>query len=179
MFMKDKFFPLKGNFKITVNNVKTGLSYVHFEDSNTIVYIAKRNVVRMFGNDSLPLRYIQKMKFGDDGYDYVNNVIYPTNETSTFGTAVFTNSALVATFTDDYVATNTSRVTFEAAIEPSEGNGSGVQNYSQAGLFTVDETLQDPPLSGFYTSGLFAIKDFAPVIKTSDIRLVFDWGIII
>jgi hypothetical protein len=58
----------------------------------------------------------------------------------------------------------------------SQGNGSGLQNYSQAGLYTVDESLVD----GIYsTSGLFAIKNFAPVIKNANLQLTFNWSIIV
>jgi len=173
----DKFYSLKGHFQLMVKDITTGKEWIHFEDKNTITYIAKRNATRMFGGSNPELRYIQKMKFTDQGYDYANSSIYATNENSILGVPLlYTASTLGVSYVDDFVVTNTSKVTFNVVMLTSQGNGSGSQNYSQAGLFTVDETLED---GGLYNSGLFAIKNFAPVIKNSNLQLTFNWSIIV
>jgi len=172
----DKFYSLKGHFQVIVKDIVTGKEWVHFEDKNTITYIAKRCAVRMFGGDNIALRYIQKMKFTDSGYDYVNSGIYPTNENSVLGPVLYSVNSLGVAYVDDFLVTNTSKVIFTAVMLTTQGNGPGSQNYSQAGLFTVDETLQD---GGLYNSGLFAIKNFAPVVKNSNLQLTFNWSIIV
>jgi len=176
----DKFYAFKGHFQVVVKDVVSGKEWIHFEDHNTITYIAKRDAVRMFGGDNTTLRYIQKMKFTDQGYDYANSGVYPTTETSDLGVPLlYTASSLGVAYVDDYTVTNTSKVTFTAIMLTSQGNGSGSQNYSQAGLYTVDETLLNPPANDMATSGLFAIKNFAPVIKNANLQLTFNWSIIV
>ena len=176
----DKFYSLKGHFQVIVKDVVSGKEWVHFEDKNTITYIAKRCATRMFGGTDIASRYIQKMKFSDQGYDYVNSGIYPTNESSAMGAPLlpFVANPLIVNYVDDFTITNTSKVTFTAIMLTSQGNGSPSQNYSQAGLFTVDETFIDP-ISLLPTSGLFAIKNFAPVVKNSNLQLTFNWSILV
>jgi hypothetical protein len=76
----------------------------------------------------------------------------------------------------DNIVNNTSSVTFEAIVDVGEGNGGGTQIYSEAGLFTFNETLVS---GGIPNSGLFAIKNFPILTKTAELRLVFDWTITI
>lgn len=183
MKFTDKFIPLRGHFVVRVENVVTGKSWIHYEDPNTITLIAKRDTIRLLGNDVASDRVITKMKFGDGGhYSDPNNPNYglptPTNENMTnLVSPVITKQISGIVFSDDNT-NNTSQGTFTAILDTSEGNGpSGTQIYSEAGLFTENETLIDPQLNP--TSGLFAIKNFAIISKTAEIRLIFDWTIIL
>jgi len=173
---------LRGQFRVKVENVNSGKSWIHYEDLNTIVLIAKRDVVRLIGNDNVTQRYISKMKFGDGGHisdplDPNFGQALPTNESMTnLVNTIITKTISSVTFNDDLV-TNTSSATFEAIIDTSEGNGSGgTQIYSEAGLFTLNETLVNGAIP---TSGLFAIKNFPILTKTPELRFVFDWTIVI
>ena len=180
-----------GRLSILVEDVITGKSWFHLNEQQTIVLIAKRNVVRLLGGDNLPLRYISKMRYtaqGNDPLDITKAI--PTFETwesmgrpdlipvppivyVTFGVNNY-KSINTTTYSDNLV-TNTSTVTFTTVVEANEGNGgAGSQIYSQAGLFTVDESLQD---GGVPNSGLFAIKDFPVLVKTNNLRFTFNWAI--
>jgi hypothetical protein len=182
MKFTDKMVGLRGQFRVRVENVNTGKSWIHYEDLNTIVLIAKRDVVRLIGNDNITQRYIAKMKFGDGGHisdplDPNFGQAKPTNETMTnLVDTILTKTISSITFNDDLVS-NTSSATFEAIIDTSEGNGpGGTQIYSEAGLFTFNETLVDGAIPN---SGLFAIKNFPILTKTPELRFVFDWTIVI
>ena len=179
----DKFIPLKGHFLVKVENVITGKNWIHYEDPNTITLIAKRDTIRLLGNDLASDRIITKMKFGNGGH--VSNPLdpnygqaLPTYETQTdlVGTYIFTKNITSVTYYDDMVL-NTSQGTFKVVMSRYEGNGpSGTQIYSEAGLFTFNETLS---YLGVPNSGLFAVKNFPIISKTSDIQLTFDWTIIL
>ena len=179
----DKFIPLRGHFSVRAENVVTGKSWLHYDDPNTITLIAKRDTIRLLGNDVATDRIITKMKFGDGGH--ISNPLdpnygqaIPTYETQTnLVNALITKNISSVTFYDNN-ANNTSQGTFEAILDTSEGNGpSGTQIYSEAGLFTFNETLIDP--QGNPSSGLFAVKNFPIISKTAEIRLVFDWTVIL
>jgi len=179
----DKFIPFRGHFLVKVENVVTGNKWIHYEDKNTITLIAKRDTIRLLGNDVASDRIITKMKFGDGGH--ISNPLdpnfgqaKPTYETQTnLVDPLITKNISSVIFYDDNTI-NTSQGTFEAVLDTNEGNGpSGVQIYSEAGLFTFNETLIDP--QGNMSSGLFAVKNFPIISKTVEIRLIIDWTIIL
>jgi hypothetical protein len=182
MKFTDKMGVMKGQFKVRVENVNSGKSWIHYEDLNTIVLIAKRDVVRLIGNDNITQRYISKMKFGDGGHisdplDPNFGQALPTNENMTNLVALILTKTISSITFDDNLIANTSSATFESIIDTSEGNGpSGTQIYSEAGLFTFNETLVNGLIP---TSGLFAIKNFPILTKTPELRFVFDWTIVI
>ena len=179
MLLKD-FLPVKGYFRIKVHNCRTGQSWYHYEDKNTIVLIAKRNVVRLLGNDNLTQRYLSKMKFGDGGHvsnpsDPTFGQALPTAETMENLVNPFITKNMASVVYDDNLVNNTSSVIFQAIVDANEGNGTGgTQIYSEAGLFSFNETLET---SGIKNSGLFAIKNFPILTKTAELRLIFDWTI--
>ena len=179
----DKFIPLRGHFLVKAENVVTGNTWVHFEDPNTITLIAKRDTIRLLGNDVPDDRVITRMWFGDGGH--VSNPLdpnygqpLPTYETQTnLVDPLITKNISGITFYDNST-NNTSQGTFQAILDIAEGNGpSGVQIYSEAGLFTFNETQVNP--AGDPTDGLFAVKNFPIISKTAEIRLIFDWTIIL
>jgi len=183
MKFNDKFIPLRGHFLVRAENVITGNNWIHYEDPNTITLIAKRDTIRLLGNDVPSDRIITKMTFGDGGH--ISNPLDPnfglpiaTYETQTaLHDPLITKNIGSVIFYDD-MTNNTSQGTFQAVLDTSEGNGpSGTQIYSEAGLFTFNETLINP--FGVPTSGLFAVKNFPIISKTVEIRLIFDWSIIL
>jgi hypothetical protein len=180
MIKFNDYIPLKGQLSIKVENIKTGESFFHYIEKNTIVLIAKRDVVRLLGNDNINQRYLSKMKFGNGGH--VSNPADPnygqalaTNETmEDLVNPLITKSLSSVTF-DDNLVNNTSSIICEAMLDTSEGNGpSGTQIYSEAGLFTFNETLIT---AGIKNSGLFAIKNFPILTKTAELRFIFRWTI--
>ena len=185
MKFTDKLVPFKGNFLVKAQNVVTGKTWIHYEDLNTITLIAKRDTIRLLGGNPIGQdRVITKMKFGDGGH--VSNPLdpnygqaIPTYETQTnLVDPLITKNISSVVFYDNNTL-NTSQGTFEVILDTTEGNGpSGTQIYSEAGLFTLVETYIDP-VSGNMTSGLFAVKNFPIITKTAEIRLIFDWTIIL
>jgi len=177
----DKFYKIKGKFKITVEDVVSGKSWIHYEDSNTIVLIAKRDVTRMIGGDNVTQRVITKMKFGDGGHisdplDPNFGQATPTDESmEDLNDIIITKNISNVSYTDSLV-NQTSSATFEAIIDTTEGNGTGTQIYSEAGMYTLNETYVD---GGIKNSGLFAVKHFPILTKTAELRFVFNWTITI
>lgn len=185
----DSLGKLSGVFTILVTNIITGKSWIHYTDNNTITLIAKRDVVRLLGNDALALRYISKMKFTAQGHQPLDiTQAVPTTETwLTMGRpdlippvapvyimfGLNDNKAISNTTFTDNLVTNVSTVTFTTVVESAEPSIQP-QIFSQAGLFTYDESLVD---GGNPTSGLFAIKNFPVLVKTSDLRFTFNWSI--
>ena len=181
----DKMIPFKGHFLIKAENIVTGKSWIHYEDPNTITLIAKRDTIRLLGGSPVGQdRTITKMKFGDGGH--ISNPLdpsygqpKPTYETQTNLVDPLISKNISSVVFLDNNTNNTSQGTFEAILDTTEGNGpSGTQIYSEAGLFTFNETYIDP-VSGDMTSGLWAVKNFPIITKTAEIRLVFDWSIIL
>lgn len=187
----EDFIKLRGAFSILVDDVVTCKSWLHFNDHNTIVLIAKRDVVRMLGNDNPAERYIARMRFTAQGHNPLDiTQALATYETwNTMGkpdalppeAPVYVSFGVndykpINTYTfSDNIVINSSTVTFTTIVDPLEGNGSGgSQIYSQAGLFTYNETYED---GGTPNSGLFAIKNFPVLVKNSNLRFTFNWSI--
>ena len=182
MKFADQFYKIRGKFRITVEDVVSHKTWIHYEDDNTIVLIAKRNVTRMIGNDNVTQRVLTKMKFGDGGH--VSDPLDPnfgqataTNENiEDLTNTIITKNISSVTFTDSLV-NQTSSALFEAIIDTTEGNGAGgTQIYSEAGLFTLNETYVSGTIKN---SGLFAVKHFPILTKTAELRFVFNWTITI
>ena len=97
----------KGHFIVKAENIKTGKSWIHFEEHNTITLIAKRNTIRLLGGSPVGQdRTITKMKFGDGGHVSTPGPSYgqaiPTYETQTnLVNPLFTDSTLIVTFLDN------------------------------------------------------------------------------
>jgi hypothetical protein len=99
------------------------------------------------------------MKFGDGGHD-------PLDQTSMVAVDVtdddlYGNIHISKAVTVSWPALR--KVTFEATVETTEGNGTGFLEYSEAGLY--------------YNSGtaMFSHKAFGYIVKNDTIRLVATW----
>lgn len=53
---------------------------------------------------------------------------------------------------------------FVFVLEKEEGNGSGVETFTEAGLFTADNQM-------------FAVENFPALVKNADRRFIFEWVI--
>jgi hypothetical protein len=173
--------PKAGYLSIEVTDHVAGRKYWHIDESkNTITDIYRRNAVRMLGNDNIAGRIVTKMKFGDQGHDTGNpSVPTPTTASMTSLNNMFLSKVItLKTFYDD-VVNNMTMVTFEVELTTAEGNGSGgTQIYSEAGLFTDNESYTDS-VSGLPTSGMVAVKHFGVLTKTSALSFKFQWRIIL
>jgi len=180
--MKDKLdIPVEGFLSIKVKNHETGEEYYHVKDHNTITNIYKRNLVRLVGGDNVSDRLITKMKFGSGGHDPLNpgNATPTVAETNSLNAPFLTKNISIKTFEDDTINTITS-VTFEVTLTTAEGNGTGgSQIYSEAGLFTYDETPLTDPISGLANTGICAVKHFGVLTKTSALSFTFQWKLIL
>ena len=180
--MQDKVeTPLQGALSVKVTNTETGESYYHVKDHNTITSIYKRNMVRLLGNNNTSSRIITKMKFGDQGHDTVNpGNPSPTNSEMTALNNTFLTKQITTTSFEDDTVNNVTAVIFEVVLTTAEGNGSGgTQIYSEAGLFTEDETPLVDSVSGLANTGMVAVKHFGVLTKTSALSFTFQWKIIL
>lgn len=180
--MTDKMeIPVSGFLSIKVNNHETGEEYYHMEEKNTITNIHRRNIVRLLGGDNTSQRLITKIKFGSGGHDPLNpgSPTPTTADITALNSPFLTKSITNRTFEDDTI-NNITAVIFEVVLTPSEGNGTlGSQIYSEAGLFTEDETPLIDPTSGLANTGLCAVKHFGVLTKTSALSFTFRWKIIL
>ena len=183
MGMSDKVkTPRQGSLSIQVINHETGDSYMHInEHKNTITDVYRRNSVRLLGGDSQSGRIVTKMKFGDDGHD-ASSPSTPTITTADMLALnnTFLTKQITATTYEDDVTNNMTIVVFEVELTTAEGNGSGgTQIYSEAGLFTEDETPLVDSVSSLPNTGMVAVKHFGVLTKTSALSFKFQWRIIL
>ena len=172
--------PLQGALSVKVTNHETGESYYHVKDHNTITSIYKRNVVRLLGNNNVSGRIITKMKFGSEGHDPNNpGNPSPTNAEMTALNNMFLTKQITTTSFEDDILNGITSVIFEVVLTTAEGNGSGTQIYSEAGLFTADETPLVDPVSGLANTGMVAVKHFGVLTKTSALSFTFQWRILL
>lgn len=180
--MKDTMeMPVEGFLSIKVTNHETGEEYYHTKDHNTITDIYKRNLVRLVGGDSVSDRLITKIKFGSGGHDPDNpgNATPTTSDMTDLNNAFLTKNISSISYEDDTV-NNITAVIFEVTLTPAEGNGTGgSQIYSEAGLYTYDETPITDPTSGLANTGLCAVKHFGVLTKTSALSFTFQWKLIL
>ena len=99
------------------------------------------------------------MKFGDGGHDpldVTSMVAVDVTDDDLYGT-IHISKAVAVTWP------SLRKVNFQATVEAAEGNGAGVLEYSEAGLY--------------YNSGtaMFSHKAFGYIVKNNTIRLVADW----
>jgi len=132
------------------------------EGYNIITNDGREALAHLMGNDSTLDWYVDEIQLSDGGHNPVDvTEMLPVNVTDTdlFHAAVFTKA-----ITDANISfPSTRKVTFSSSMETTEGNGTGTQAYSEAGLF--------------YRSGtfMFTHKTFGYVIKNNTTRLVITW----
>jgi len=102
------------------------------------------------------------MKFGDGGHTATvppGMVAVDVTDTDLYGAIHISKDVTGAGTT--FPATR--KVTFTATVEAAEGNGTGVLEYSEAGLY--------------YNAGtqMFSHKSFGYIVKNDTIRLVATW----
>jgi len=180
--IKDKLeIPVSGFLTIKVKNHDTNEEYYHTQEHNTITDIYKRNIVRLVGGDNVSSRLITKIKFGSGGHDPANpgNATPTTSDITDLTAPFLTKTITTKTFEDDTI-NNITAVIFETVLTTAEGNGtSGSQIYSEAGLYTYDETPLTDPTSGLANTGICAVKHFGVLTKTSALSFTFQWKLIL
>jgi hypothetical protein len=137
---------------------------VDYVEGHNIVVNGGRNALsRLIGGDTslgaLADWTVDTIKFGDGGHnpsDPTEMIAVDVTDSDLYGSIIISKSV-----TTIFPATR--QVQFSATVETSEGNGSGTQEYSEAGLY--------------YDSGttMFAHKSFGYVVKNSTIRLTATW----
>jgi len=133
---------------------------VHGE--NIVVNNGREALARLLGNASGDW-FVDTMKFGKGGHD-------PSDPTIMVAVDI-TDDDLYDTSASypeiDVTATTTwpalRKVQFEAEVAAGVGNGTGVLEYSEAGLYYNGGTV------------MFSHKAFGYIVKNDTIRLVADW----
>lgn len=162
---------LQGNVKIIVNDDKKG-EYVHFNDKNVITYAARKVMSHLLGDPSNNGK-INKLILGTGGQ-------YPPNTSGGTGGDILTpippsrdETTLRLPLCEDAVflgkvyqpVGEENEVKFTFVLGKDDGNGQGSVAYTEAGLFTVDETM-------------FAMETFPALIKNSTRQITFEWTIV-
>lgn len=151
-----------GLLKIQAFDAKTGRLVDEVEGYNIVVNDGREALARLLGNDSTQTWYVDTMKFGDGGHevlDVTDMVAVDVTDADLYGNIHISKDVTGAGTT--WPATR--KVTFTATVEAAEGNGTGILEYSEAGLY--------------YDSGnsMFAHKAFGYIVKNNTIRLVATW----
>lgn len=162
MFMRDTVNVPVGVFKLYAWDMQ-GRLVDYVEGHNIVVNNGRNALARIIGGDTslgaLVDWTVDTIKFGDGGHDPADPTIMETvdvTDAGLYGSTLITKSVTVT-----FPATR--QVQFSATIDTSEGNGSGTQEYSEAGLYFDSGTT------------MFAHKAFGYVVKNSTIRLTATW----
>jgi hypothetical protein len=104
--------------------------------ANLIAIQGRSNMAHLWGNDDLPNRVPTTLSFGSAGHDPLNPTqALPVNSTDT---SLFSAVTISKTVTSSFPAgAGGTEVQFNATVQPTEGNGTGAQAYSELGLFDL------------------------------------------
>lgn len=152
----------EGFFRMWAYNVD-GQLVDYVEGQNIVVNDGRNALSRLIGGDTslgdLADWTVDAIKFGDGGHnpaDVTQMVTVDVTDADLYGSTIISKPVTVT-----FPATR--QVQFTATIDTTEGNGSGTQEYSEAGLYYNGGTL------------MFAHKAFGYVVKNSTIRLTATW----
>jgi hypothetical protein len=158
-----------GHFQLDSYDAFTGQLLDHIEGANIVVNDGREALARLLGNSGpdggVTTWYVDTMKFGKGGHNPGD--VLEMVEVLVTDSDLYDQTADHITVDQDVTGTTTwpaaRKVTFEATVEAAEGNGSGVLEYSEAGLY--------------YDSGsiMFAHKAFGYIVKNNTIKLVATW----
>ncbi len=156
---------LKGSVQVTV--IEDGREWIHHENPNLIVNLARKTLSRLIAEVAGSDR-INAIKLGRNGHTGdptdPNDIDPPgVTDTTLVDGSPYSHALTSFSYLPDAVDTTSTRFVFQ--IEKAEGNGTGTEVYTEAGLFTLGDVL-------------FARETFVALIKNSDRKFVFAWTIL-
>lgn len=161
--MNDRVEPT-GHLSIKVIDAKTQEIVQQIEKHNLVVNGGRTALSRLFGGYDVANRKIAQMTFGD-------GVTAPAvTDTALAGTVIITvntpGSGITTHFDGPLFPGGSpdTKVQFVGTVGVDDGNGSGSQNYTEAGLLTGDATLATRTVFGLIT-------------KTNQLVVVGTWTI--
>ena len=158
----------EGFLQIRAYEANTGRLVDLVEGHNIVVNDGREALARLLGNSGpdggVTSWHVDTMKFGKGGHNPLNPLEMVA--VSVTDTDLYDQGATPAYYPDKTVTVSFPsyrKVTFEASVEAAEGNGTGVLEYSEAGLY--------------YDTGqiMFSHKAFGYIVKNNTIRLVATW----
>jgi hypothetical protein len=152
-----KTYKLHGNISIKI----VGEDEVVFEKENLIVNSARTILSYAIAEGGMN---IVNLKLGRNGHisDPLSPIPPQITDTSLIDTAPFTKPVTTYIYLPDI--TNATSVAFSFVIEKPEGNGTGVVEYTEAGLFTSNGKM-------------FSRVTFPSLAKDSTRKIIIDWTI--
>lgn len=162
-------FGIKGSLEVIKSLASTGAEIERFEDHNMVVNGGRSGMAHLWAGQWFtgpPTGYVNLMKFGDRGHDTSDATLAKTTQvtrTQLFcqdeARPIIITKSVTTDFPDGDSGT---KVRFTCTVGASEGNGTGRQGYSEAGLYRVDGLLA-------------AHKPFGLITKTPEFILTFRW----
>jgi hypothetical protein len=167
--LKDQM-SVKGSVEIIVSRADNGEVVERIEDDNLVVNGGRSGMAHLWAGQWFvgpPTGFVNEMKFGDRGHDTADPSLPKT--TVTTRTQLFcedesrpiiiSKKPLTVDFPDGDSGT---RVRFTCQVGSAEGNGTGRQIFSEAGLYRDDGILA-------------AHKTFGVITKTNEFIITFRW----
>jgi hypothetical protein len=167
--LTDEGLRIKGTLQVQLIRASTGEIVEHYEADNLVVNGGRTGMAHLWAGQwftGLNLGYVNVMKFGDRGHDTTDPTL--PKETSLSREQLFCedesrpiiiSKAAAIDFPDGEQG---QKVRFTCSIGANEGNGTGRQAYSEAGMYRADTLLA-------------AHKTFGLITKTNEFILTFRW----
>lgn len=167
--LKDQM-SVRGSVEIIKQLASTGEVVERIEDHNLVVNGGRSGMAHLWGGrwfSGVPAGFVNEMKFGDRGHDPSDPGLPKTsnvNRTQLFcedesRPIIIAKKPLTVDFPD---GDNGTRVRFTCQVGAAEGNGTGRQIFSEAGLYRDDGVLA-------------AHKTFGVITKTNEFIVTFRW----
>ena len=150
--------PVRGEFKIST--IEDGEEVLQHHDKNTIVKNSFNIMSSLLVNANTNKK-IDTIKIGDGGI--ISSVIQTpsVNDTSLYN-EIYEQAGTTSVTIESILEKS---ITFRFLIAKTDGNGTGVAIYNEAGLASTDGTL-------------YARKTFTEIIKTPEKEILIEWKII-
>lgn len=163
-------FKVHGSLQIIMTDKTTGEVLMDIEDDNLVVNGGRSGMAHLWAGywfAGPPTGFVNEMRFGDRGHDTTDPTLPKSSSverTQLFcedegRPIIISKKPLTVDFPDGDSGTT---VRFTCTIDSTEGNGSGRQGFSEAGLYRDDGTLA-------------AHKTFGLITKTNEFILTFRW----
>jgi hypothetical protein len=159
----------KGSLQITKSDAVTGEILEQYESENLVVNNGRSGMAHLWAGQWFggpPTGWVNTMKFGDRGYDPSDPTLpkdSSVDRTQLFcedeSRPIIVSKAAIVDFPD---GDEGNKVRFTVSLGAAEGNGTGTQGYSEAGMYRVDGLLA-------------AHKTFGIITKNSSVTLTFRW----
>lgn len=132
---------------------------------NVITYLGRSDMAHLLGGDDTANRVVSSIKCGDGGHeplDPTQALPVSAADTGLYGATIISK----ATTYDFPDGASGGKIRFTAEVASNEGNGTGVQAYSEVGLYDLADRIM-------------AHKTFGLITKSDAFGIIWRWTIIL